>query len=125
MEPDLIITTEQVQGRKDVMILHLQGWLDSKNEEHFLRTGRVAYEAGARFLVIDLGKIENLTSAGLRAIQKVYKIFTPADEHLKKVAHIRICNAPPHIYKILEIMGLLQNIPSYTSVQAAIASFGG
>lgn len=124
MEPDLIITTEQMQGRKDVTILHLQGWLDSASEERFLQACRVAYEAGARFLIIDMGAIENLTSAGMRAIQKVYKMFTSTDEHFKKAAHIRICNAPPQINNILEIMGLLQNIPSYTSVQAAIASFG-
>jgi anti-anti-sigma factor len=124
MEPDLIITTEQAQGIKNVTILHLQGWLDSKNEERFLQAGRVAYEAGARFLVIDLEEIEALTSAGMRAIQKVYKIFTPADENFK-VAHIKICNAPPQIHNILGITGFLQNIPSYATTQAALASFDG
>ena len=124
MEPDLIITTEQAQSQKNVTILHLQGWLDSKNEERFLQAGRVAYEAGARFLVLDLGEIEALTSAGMRAIQKVYKIFTPADEHFK-VAHIKICNAPPQIHSILGITGFLQNIPSYATIQAALASFEG
>ncbi len=124
MEPDLIITTEQVQGRENVVIFHLQGWLDSKSEERFLRAGRVAYEAGARFLVIDLGEIEAITSAGMRAIQKVYKIFTPAEEHFK-VAHIRICNAPPQINNILGITGFLQNIPSYSTIESALASFDG
>lgn len=122
MEPELIITTEQVEGKSNVTILHLQGWLDSKSEESFLHAGRVAYEAGARFLIIDLGKIENLTSAGMRAIQKVYRIFTPADEHFK-VAHIRICNAPTQINIILGVTGFLQNIPSYTTMQSALASF--
>ena len=122
MEPDLIITTEQAQGRENVVIFHLQGWLDSKSEERFLRAGRVAYEAGARFLVIDLGEIEAITSAGMRAIQKVYKIFTPAEEHFK-VAHIRICNAPPQINTILGITGFLQNIPSYATMESALVSF--
>ena len=124
MEPDLIITTEQAQGKENVTIFHLRGWLDSKSEERFLQAGRVAYEAGARFLVIDLGEIEAITSAGMRAIQKVYKIFTPADEHFN-VAHIKICNAPPQIYTILGITGFLQNIPSYATVQAALDSFDG
>ena len=124
MEPDLIITTEQAQGRENVVIFHLQGWLDSKSEERFLQAGRIAYEAGARFLIIDLGEIEAITSAGMRAIQKVYKIFTPAEEHFK-VAHIKICNAPPQINNILGITGFLQNIPSYATIQSALASFDG
>jgi len=124
MESDLIITTEQAQGQENVVIFHLQGWLDSKSEERFLQAGRVAYEAGARFLLIDLGEIEAITSAGMRAIQKVYKIFSPAEEHFK-VAHIKICNAPPQIYTILGITGFLQNIPSYETLQSALVSFDG
>jgi anti-anti-sigma factor len=124
MEPDLIITTEQAQGKMNVIILHLQGWLDSKSEEHFLQAGRAAHDAGARFLVLDMREVEALTSAGMRAIQKVYKLFTPADEHFK-VSHIKLCNVPPQIHNILGITGFLQNIPSYATMQDALASFDG
>ena len=124
METDLIITTEQAQGKKNVTILHLQGWLDAKNEERFFQAGRAAYEAGARYLILDLGEVETLTSAGMRAIQKVYKLFTPADEHFK-VSHIKLCNVPPQIHNILGITGFLQNIPSYATMQSALSSFDG
>jgi hypothetical protein len=58
----------------------------------------------------------------MRAIQKVYRIFTPDDEHFK-AARVKMCNAPPHIYHVLGITGFLQNIPNYESIQAALDSF--
>lgn len=122
MDADLKITTEQFKGNLPVTILHLRGWLDAQGEEQFLQAGRAAYDSGARHLLIDLKDVETLTSAGMRSIQKVYKIFTPEEEHFK-VSRVKICNAPPQIYHVLGITGFLQNIPNYETTQAALDSF--
>jgi anti-anti-sigma factor len=122
MDADLKITTEQVQGKIPVTVLHLSGWLDAQSEEQLLQTSRDAHTAGSRFIVLDLKEVDTLTSAGMRAIQKVYKLYTPPDEQYV-VAHIKICNAPPQIYHVLGITGFLQNIPNYETLQAAIDSF--
>ena len=118
------ISREQVQGNVTITVLHLQGWLDAQSEEALLAEARVVYDEGGRYLVIDLAEVDTLTSAGMRAIQKVYKLYTPADEHFK-VSRVKLCNAPPQVYHVLGVTGFLQNIPNYENEQAAIDSFTG
>ena len=123
MNSDLKITIEQVQASVPVTVLHIRGWLDSQSEEQLLGTARTAYEEGARFLLINMDELDTLTSAGIRAIQKVYQMYTPKEDHLK-VSHLKLCNAPPQIYNVLGITGFLHNVPMYESVDTAVESFG-
>jgi anti-anti-sigma factor len=122
MDIALKITKEQVQGSVPVMVFHLRGWLDAQSEEDLLTAARDAYDAGSRFLLIDLAEVDTLTSAGMRAMQKVYKIYTSEGEHFK-VSRVKLCNAPPQVYHILGMTGFLQNIPNYETQQAAVDSF--
>jgi anti-anti-sigma factor len=123
MDSDLKITSEQVQARVPVTVFYLRGWLDSQSEEQLLETARLAHDEGARYLLINMSDLDTLTSAGMRALQKVYQIFTPKEDHFK-VAHLKLCNAPPQIYNVLGITGFLQNIPMYESMDTALDSFG-
>lgn len=122
MDITLKITKEQVQGSVPVTVLHLRGWLDAQNEELLLATARDSYDEGSRFLLIDLSEVDTLTSAGMRAMQKVYKLYTPAEER-SKMARVKLCNAPPQVYHVLGVTGFLLNIPNYESMQTAIDSF--
>ncbi len=123
MNSDLRISSEQMQADVPVTVLQLRGWLDAQSEEQLLEAARSSYEGGARYLLIDMSELDTLTSAGMRALQKVYQIFTPKEDHFK-VAHLKLCNAPPQIYNVLGITGFLQNIPMYESRDAALQSFG-
>ena len=123
MNSDLKITTEQMQASVPVTVFHIRGWLDAQGEEEFLGAARTAYEGGARYLLVDMDELETLTSAGIRAIQKVYQMYTPKEEHLK-VSHLKLCNAPPQIYNVLGITGFLHNVPMYESLGAALEAFG-
>jgi anti-anti-sigma factor len=123
MNSDLKIISEQVEVSVPVTVFYLSGWLDSQSEEQLLETARLAYDEGARYLLIDMRDLDTLTSAGMRALQKVYQIFTPKEDHFK-VAHLKLCNAPPQIYNVLGITGFLQNIPMYESMDTALDSFG-
>jgi len=122
MDTTLVITKEEIRGRTLITVLHLQGWLDAKSEEKVLAAARDAYNQGARFLLIDLAKVDTLTSAGMRAIHKVYKLYTPEEER-SKGWRVKICKAPVQVKNILGITGFLLNIPNYETLQAAIDSF--
>ncbi len=122
MDVTLKITQEQVQSKVLVTIFHLHGWLDAQSEEQLLAAAREAYDGGARYLLLDLAKVDTLTSAGMRAMQKVYKLFTIADEQFK-VARVKLCNAPPQVYHVLGITGFLQSMPNYETQGAALDSF--
>ena len=123
MDSDLRIATEQIQADVPVTVFRLRGWLDAQSEEQLLEAARTSHDGGARFLLIDMSDLDTLTSAGMRALQKVYQIFTPKEDQFK-VAHLKLCNAPPQIYNVLGITGFLQNIPMYESTDAALQSFG-
>ena len=123
MNSDLKITIEQAQADIPVTVFHIRGWLDGQSEEDFLGAARTAYDEGARFLLVDMDELDTLTSAGIRAIQKVYQMYTPKEEHMK-VSHLKLCNAPPQIYNVLGITGFLHNVPMYESLSAALESFG-
>ncbi len=122
MKSDLKIVSEQKQARVPVTVFHISGWLDAQSEAQFLETARLAHDEGARYLLIDMSDLDTLTSAGMRAIQMVYQIFTPPGED--KMAHLKLCNAPPQIYNVLGITGFLQNIPMYENMESALETFG-
>jgi anti-anti-sigma factor len=123
MNSDFKISSEEVQAEVPVTVFHVRGWLDAQSEEQLLEAARTTYDNGARYLLIEMSELDTLTSAGMRALQKVYQIFTPREDHLK-VAHLKLCNAPPQIYNVLGITGFLHNIPMYESIDAALQSFG-
>jgi anti-anti-sigma factor len=106
-----------------VTVFRLRGWLDAQSEEQLLEAARTSYDGGARYLLIDMSELDTLTSAGMRALQKVYQIFTPKEDQFR-MAHLKLCSAPPQIYNVLGITGFLQNIPMYESQDAALQSFG-
>ena len=123
MNSDLKITSEQMQADVSVIVFRIRGWLDAQSEEQLLEAGRTAYDNGARYLLIDMSDLDTITSAGIRALQKLYQMFTPKEDRFK-IAHLKLCNAPPQIYNVLGITGFLQNIPMYENLADAIASFG-
>ena len=122
MEITLKIKKQQVQGKVPVTVFHLRGWLDAQSEELLLSSARESYDEGSRYLLLDLAEVDTLTSAGMRAMQKVYKLYTPEEEQFK-VARVKLCNAPPQVYHVLGITGFLQNIPNYETLQAGVDSF--
>lgn len=123
MNSDLKIVEEQVQAAVPVTVLHIRGWLDAQSEELLLAAARTAYEGGARYLLVDMNELDTLTSAGIRAIQKVYQMYTPKEDHMK-ISHLKLCNAPPQIYNVLGITGFLHNVPMYETIKSALDAFG-
>lgn len=123
MDNNFRISSEQIQAEVPVTVFHIYGWLDTQSEEELHAAARTAYEGGTRYLLIDMHGLDTLTTAGMRALQKVYRIFTPKDEQ-SKLARLKLCNAPPQIYSVLGITGFLQALQMYESIEAALQSFG-
>ena len=122
MLSDLKNSVEKVEGEVPVTVFHLRGWLDAQSENDFVKWGDEAYEKGARYLLLDLSELDTLTSAGMRAIQKVYKQYTPEGDN-KENPRLKMASAPPPVYHALKMAGFLLSIPMYESVQSALDSF--
>lgn len=131
---ELNITISQIQGNVAVGVLHLKGHLHGSTESQLLDRARQAYEDGTRYLLLDLSELEVLSSAGLRAIQSIFKLYTPQDDMdlMKKhesdpykSPYMKIVCPNPQIYYIFNIAGFLQNILIYNNLEDATNSFSG
>jgi anti-anti-sigma factor len=131
---ELTIRASNVQGKSSVTILHLKGHLHGPTEAELLDRARQAHEDGTRYLLLDMSELEVLASAGLRAIQNIFRLFTPQSdmESMKqrrsepyKSPYLKLVCPNPQLYYILSITGFLQNIPIFNHIEEAIGSFAG
>ena len=129
---ELTISTSQIQGDVSVTVLHLNGHLHGATENVVLDHARQAKEDGAKHILIDLSELEVLSSAGLRAIQNIFKLFTPQEDlelmHNQegepyKSPYMKIVCPNPQIYYIFNIAGFLQNLLIYNNLEEASNSF--
>ena len=129
---ELTITTSQIQGDVSVAVFHLKGHLHGPTERELLDLIHQAHEDGVKHILLDLSELEVLSSAGLRAIQSTFKLFTPPSdveviqkhrEEPYKSPYFKMVCPNPQIYYILNITGFLHNIPIYNNMDEAAASF--
>lgn len=129
---ELNITTSQIQGDIDVTVFHLKGHLHGATEQHLLDQARQAHEDGTSHLLLDLTDLNVLSSAGLRAIQSIFKLFTPqSDMELiqkregepYKSPYLKIVCPDPQIYYIFNIAGFLQNLLVFNNFEDATNSY--
>jgi ABC-type transporter Mla MlaB component len=125
------LTITKTEG--SVRVLHLAGKLDAETQPSLMQAARAEQAAGARYLLIDLHELGFITSAGLGALHRIYKMFTPPNEVAAweaqnpgepyKSAYVKLACASPSVYYVLNIAGFLQNIPIYPDLQEALDSF--
>ena len=129
---ELTITTSQVQGDVSVTILHLKGHLHGATERELLDRASQSYEDGSKYLLLDLSELEVLSSAGLRAIQHIFKLFTPQSdveimqrhgEEPYKSPYLKLLSPNPQIYYVLSITGFIQNLFIFNKLDDAVKSF--
>jgi len=129
---DLTINTSQVEGDVSVTVFHLQGHLHGPTEKELFELARQSFDGGVTHLMLDMSELEVLSSAGLRAIQNIFKLFTPQEDielmrqrgdEPYKSPYFKIVCAKPEIYYILNITGFLQNILIYNNLEDASKSY--
>jgi anti-anti-sigma regulatory factor len=129
---DLTINVSQVESPVPVTVFQLIGHLHGETERLLTDQAHQAYDGGARHLLLDLSGLEVLTSAGLRSILNLFKLFTPRTDHEAisqhddepyKSPYFKMVCPNPQIYYVLNISGFLQNILIYNDKEEAINSF--
>jgi anti-anti-sigma regulatory factor len=129
---ELTITTSEIHGDLAVKVLHLAGHLHGATEKELLEYAQQAHAEGLQYILLDLSALEVLSSAGLRVIQNIFKLFTPpADLELMrkpdaepyKSPYFKLVCPNPQIYYILNITGFMQNMLVYNSLDEAERSF--
>ena len=128
---DLKISVSQIQNGA-VAVLDLVGKLDGLNEQLLLTQATEVHNKGTEYFLLDLTNLNTLTSAGLRAIQKIFKMVTPADDAMLmnqhgdepyKSPYLKVVCPNPQIYYVLNITGFLQNLYIFNNLEEAAQSF--
>ena len=131
MTDTLSITSSQAHNNADVTIFHLSGALDATGEDALCEQARVAFEGGAKSLLLDLQNLTYISSAGLRSLHNIFKMCTP-EEEIKlarendepyKTPYFKLAGASPDVYSVLNIAGFLHNIPFYPTMDDANLEF--
>jgi len=129
----LTITVEQVHGRTPVTIFHLDGKLDPNTTAALEQAAQDALEHGTHYLLLDFQAVTLVTSAGLSAVLRLYKMLTPKDTTVTmmkpppaepyKSPYFKLANLPPNIYYVFNISGFASHIAIYPDIPSALEAF--
>jgi len=134
------ITAEQSAAQARVTILRLQGDLDGSNYLDLIAAAKIAQQNGAKQLLLDLGGVPYMSSAGLVALHSSVQLLQgeqPPDptagwSALKSVAVsatsaaqqlVKLLNPQPRVSRTLEMSGMNVFFEIYTDEAAALTSF--
>jgi anti-anti-sigma factor len=134
------ITVSKEQGRVPVMVLRVAGQLDGQTYQQLIDRARDEYEAGAHSMLLDLGDLTYISSAGLVSLHMIAKLVRgeslPDDENgwntLKSMdraqdggvqRNLKLLNPRPEVNSVLEMVGFSAFFEVFTDRQKAIDSF--
>jgi anti-anti-sigma factor len=127
------ITASVEQGQVPTTVLHLTGDLDANTEGQLVQHARAAVEQGAQHLVIDLTHVRYISSAGVRALHKVYLLMRPdepAEVRLQGLRdgtytapNLRLLKPNDDVREVLSMTGLDMYLQIHPDLPSALASF--
>ncbi len=133
------INVSQEKGKVPVSVVSIKGDLDASSYLELVNTAQKLYDAGVRYLVLDLAGLAFISSAGLASLHIVTKMFRgektdPEDgwgtykeidrereSGLQK--NVKLLNPSPEVDKVLDTVGFKQFFEVYTDLNEAVQSF--
>lgn len=101
----------------DVRLIEVVGRLDGDSSPEMGRSLDQIIDQGHRKLVLDLGSVDYISSAGLREIVRVFKRVQ------QDSGDLRIANPSDPVMAVMELAGLDSMLQIYQTRTAAINSF--
>ena len=103
---------------KDALVISLKGRLDAVTTPGLEKDLTALLASGERILVLDLGGLDYISSAGLRTILAVTKRLK------EKQGRLLLASLKSVVREVFEISGFSSIIPIFESVDAAISGLG-
>jgi anti-anti-sigma factor len=116
-----LVKVSQAEGNVPVTVFELQDRVNLGNTKELEQAGQDAYENGARDLVIDISKVDSFTSAGIRALLVIYKLF--AGDEGRQSKHVKLVSPTSYVREVLDVSGVSDSIEIYDTLEEAVASF--
>ncbi len=100
---------------KETLVISLKGRLDAVTTPMLEKDLTELMAGGERFLILDLGDLDYISSAGLRTILAVTKRLR------EKQGRLLLASLKSVVREVFEISGFSSIIPIFESVDAAIS----
>jgi anti-anti-sigma regulatory factor len=134
------ISVSRQQGRVPVIIVHLDGKLDSNSFQNLINEAQKIFTGGARYLILDMTKLTYLSSAGIVSLLSITKLFrgevlpdaeagwsTIRSLEKERVGgmqqNVKLLTVPPEVRSVLEVVGFASFFEMQTDLGKAVASF--
>ena len=132
------IKTYTEKGEVVVTVMHVDGNIDNSTYEAFQSRADELIDSGTHFILVDLSHVRFVSSAGMRALQRVYdrlRSLYPdsdiSDEDVKKGIRagtykspfLKLLNPSKETAKTFAMSGFDMFIEIFTDKATAIASF--
>jgi anti-anti-sigma factor len=140
------ITTTNSEKIIPITIVHLEGSLDGSNFECLIDEVQKLYAAKVRNLIMDLGRLTFISSAGLGALHQVALLFRGKKTVEKKDEswsdykwaafhtnendstptpheHVKLLSPSREVMEVLNMIGFSSLFEIYTELELAITSF--
>lgn len=124
------------QGRKPITVFRIRGEINVASYQQLEQQAREAHAAGMRDLLLDLSGVTYVSSAGIRALDNIFKLLrTDAPEESSeamqrglrdgtfKSPHLKLLNLTPRVLDALTIAGVDMLMEIHHNYQDALASF--
>lgn len=123
------------QGKEPIAVMKPRGEINAANFMEVVDKAREIYNNPARNLIIDLGEVPFISSAGQVAIHKIALIYSGSSHELEEgeapdFTHssnarkrVKLLNPRPEVEKTIEKTGLKLFFKVFDDLESAIRSF--
>lgn len=95
------ISVSSMQGNTPVTVLHLKGQIDAGNVADLEGKATELVQAGIGNMLLDMSDLTFMSSAGFRAIHKIYQAIHPDGG----TGRLKILNAGDEIKRLVKTLG--------------------
>jgi anti-anti-sigma factor len=114
----------QEQGNVPVTVLKIEGDLDASTYKDLQDKASEVIEAGTSHILLDMGQVEYMGSAGFRAIHAIANMLNKEhEEGMYKSAHVKLLNPRGEVARVIKTLGFDSFLEIHDDRNAAIASF--
>lgn len=118
------ILVGQEQGRVPVTVLKIEGDLDANTYKELQDKASEIIDAGASKLLLDMGDVEYMGSAGFRAIHAIANMLNKEQkEGMYKSEHVKLLNPKGEVARVIKTLGFDSFLEIHDDRATAIASY--
>lgn len=107
-----------VEQSGEIAVVTIAGEIDALTADEASAFLNTQLESGLERLVLDLGQVTFMSSAGIRLFLEILR------KSRERGGDLRLARTPAAVARTLDITGLAQILKAYSSVGEAVSSFG-